>query len=377
MRHLITTLALLSAFGLQLPARADILSVRAVPVRSAAIAGQDLTLGVTWQVTLEPTDIDGARSAAGIFVNAASGAPLGLGVPTTLGSITGGGVQIASESVSIPGATLDAWYRQGVRRIGYRRAFISPRSGRAVQGQWLIDLSRSSLEGLREAAPGELRVLRMELQFASGKRVEIAPRAASLVARLTLSYSGGGTLRGRWQVAEPGGGANPFFRTVSLVRATLAPTQRATLESPRLPTQSSGRYALRFCLDAGGANPDEDCADSSAGVQTIYEVSAPAAAAITMLAPAGGSAGPASIFRWTAVPGASLYQLQIMIARDGLEPQFVTGLLLPGLTAEAALSQLVISKLVPGSRYRWRVTAHDANGGLLARSDSEEFVYRP
>jgi hypothetical protein len=178
-------------------------------------------------------------------------------------------------------------------------------------------------------------------------------------------------------VAEPGGGANPFFRTGSLVRATLAPTQRATLESPRLPTQSSGRYALRFCLDAGGANPDEDCADSSAGVQTIYEVSAPAAAAITMLAPAGGSAGPASIFRWTAVPGASLYQLQIMIARDGLEPQFVTGLLLPGLAAEAALSQLVISKLVPGNRYRWRVTAHDANGGLLARSDSEEFVYRP
>jgi hypothetical protein len=158
-------------------------------------------------VTFDPGDTIGAGSPGGTFVNAASGAPLGLGVPTTLGNRSGGGTQLYPETVSIPGATLAAWQRQGVRRIGYRRAFISIASGSTVTGQILLDLAGSTLEDLRDPASGALGVLRMELTFASGKRIEIVERDSALIARLTLSYSGSGTLRGRWQVAEPGGGA--------------------------------------------------------------------------------------------------------------------------------------------------------------------------
>jgi hypothetical protein len=216
----------------------------------------------------------------------------------------------------------------------------------------------------------------MELTFASGRRIDIVERNSALVARLTLAYSGSGTLRGRWQVAEPGGGTFAFFRTLSLVRVSLAATQRATLDSPQLPTNLSGRYAVRFCLEPEGATSIEECADSTAGVQTLYEVLAPDGG-IAGLSPAQGPAGPGSVFRWHAVPDASIYQLQILSADAGGPPRFVTGLLVPGNAPDAVLSRLTLSKLVPGQRYLWRITAHDADGRLLARSDSAEFMYLP
>jgi hypothetical protein len=375
MRHLNSMLASLALFVVG-AAHADVVSVRTLPARGSATAGQDLSFNVTWQVTFDPGDTIGAGSPGGTFVNGASGAPLGLGVPTALGNRSGGGTQQYPETVSIPGATLAAWQQRGVRRIGYRRVFISPASGRAVTGQILIDLAGSALEELRDPASGALGVLRMELDFASGKRIEIVERSSALAARLTLSYSGSGTLRGRWQVAEPGGGTNAFFRTVSLVRVSLSATQRATLESPRLPTNLSGRYAVRFCLEPEGASPVEDCADSTAGVQTLYEVRVPDGA-IAGLSPARGPAGSGTVFRWQPIRDAAIYQLQILGTDAEGTTRFVTGLLAPGDSPDAALSRLTLSKLVPGQRYQWRVTAHDADGQLLARSDNAEFQYLP
>jgi hypothetical protein len=375
MRLFISMLASLALLGFG-AAHADVVSVRTLPARVSAAVGQDVSLDVIWQVTFDAGDTIGAGSPGGSFVNAASGAPLGLGVPTALGNRSGGGTQQYPETVSIPGATLAAWQQRGVRRVGYRRAFISPASGRTVTGQIIIDLARSALEELRDPASDGLAVLRMELNFPSGKRIEIVERDAALTARLTLAYSGSGTLRGRWQVAEPGGGANAFFRTVSLVRVSLSATQRATLDSPPLPTNLSGRYAVRFCLEPEGAAPVEDCADSTAGVQTLYEVRVPDGA-IGGLSPAQGAAGPGTVFRWHPVRDAAIYQVQILMANADGTARFVTGLLVPGDSPDAVLSRLTQSKLVSGQRYRWRITAHDADGHLLARSDSAEFIYLP
>lgn len=356
-------------------AHSAVQAVRTLPARAAAVTSRDLTLPITWQVTLDAADTTGAVSAGGTFVDAATGVPLGSGVATTLGSPTGGGVQLHPETVSVSAATLATWYAQGVRRVGYRRTFASPATGSTRTGQLLITLTGSTLEDQREPVPGELRVLRMELTFASGRRIEIVPRDGALSARLALSFAGSGTLRGRWQIADPGGGHAALFRTIALVRKTLAPAQRATLDSPALPTNIAGRYALRFCLDVNGA--PEECADSAAGVQTIYEVTDEAAAVIGALHPAGGAASRGTPFRWDAVAGASIYQLQVLRPGAGDALEFVTGLLVPGGTESATLSQLVLSRLEPGARYHWRVTAHDADGRLLARSGTAEFVYRP
>jgi len=292
-------------------AYADVLAVRAGPAQAPATAGQEFTLTLNWQVTQDAADRGGVRSPGGAFFNALSGAPLGLAVPTTLESTVTGRQRLLTEQVSVDGDTLAAWYRQGIRRVGYRRPFIAVASGRAQSGQLVISLSRSTLDAARDAGPGELRVLRMELAFSSGRRIELPARDSKLTAQLTLSYAGSGILRGRWQIAEPGSASSAFFHTLGFVRQSLAPTQRTTLVSPRLPTGLGGRYALRFCLEDSTGLRSDDCADSSAGVSILYDV-APDEAAIGGLAPNGSSTGNTGVFRWRAIPGSAIYQLQIV-----------------------------------------------------------------
>lgn len=386
---------------------ADVVDVDTLPRQSQVISGADATIALTWQVTVNAIGDPGAVSLAGTFVNATTGTQIAPPVMTTIGQASGIGVLSFPELVSIDGDQIAAWLQQGIRRVGYRRTFTSPGSLPRT-GQLLLSISGSTLEGLRDGTATQLQVVRMELAFRSGNRIEIADPGSQLAARLTIGYGGSGTLRGRWQIAEPGGGSRPFFRTLALVRETLAPVQRAVIESPSLPTHARGRYVLRFCLETPDAIAEE-CADSSSSVQTLYEVMAQESVAeIPGLQPNGLAAGAQTPFRWSGVPGATTYQLQIFSAgapdpgtlleknaarasvsggragEDGAERdlRFVTGLLIPadrsgriGDPAQTLLSDLVRSRLEPGQRYLWRVTAHDADGQLVARSRMVSFVH--
>lgn len=376
--------------GLQ-QAAADVVDADTVPQRAQLVAGTDASIAVLWQVTVDAVGDPGAVSAAGTFVNAITGAPVAPSVPTSIGSPVGRGVLSFPELVTIDGDQIAAWFRQGIRRVGYRRTFVSPGSIPRT-GQLLLSLSGSALEGLRDGTSAQLQVTRMELAFNSGNRIEIAEAGSKLAARLTVGYGGSGTLRGRWQIAEPGGGSRPFFRTLALVRETLAPVQRAVIDSPQLPTHARGRYVLAFCLDTEDS-AGEGCADSSSSVQTFYEVTAQESRAeIRGLQPSGLAAGARTPFRWADVPGATTYQLQIFLPgtpdpsalltrereeRSEDDLRFVTGLLIPADTAQTELSDLVRSRLERGQRYLWRVTAHDADGQLIARSGLVSFVYEP
>ncbi len=398
-------LAILTAIACTPQSAADVVDARTLPQRAALVAGVDAAIALTWQVTVDQAGDPGAESATGFLVNATTGAPIAPPVPTLLFSRDGRGVVLFPEVLTIDGEQIAAWLQQGIRRVGYRRTFTSPGST-PRSAQLLLTISGSTLEGMRDGTAAQLQIARMELAFASGNRIEIADPGSSLTARLTLGYGGSGTLRGRWQIAEPGGGNRPFFRTLALVREPLAPVQRAVIESPQLPTQARGRYVLRFCLETQEAGTEE-CVDSSSTVQTLYEIAAyERVAEIDGVQPNGLAAGPATPFRWSEVQGATTYQLQIFLPGtpapgallDGDSPanaspasasdpasasgpasvsdlHFVTGLLVPGETSRAALSELVRSKLEPGRRYLWRVTAHDVEGRLLARSRVVSFVY--
>ncbi len=377
-------LVILGAIAWAPRALGDVVGARTLPQRAALVAGVDATIPLTWQVTVDQAGDPGAESATGFLVDATTGAPIAPPVPTLLFSRDGRGVVLFPEVLTIDGAQIAAWLQQGIRRVGYRRTFTSPGST-PQSAQLLLTVGGSALEGMRDGTAAQLQIVRMELAFTSGNRIEIADPGSPLTARLTVGYGGSGTLRGRWQIAEPGGGNRPFFRTLALVRETLAPVQRAVIESPRLPTQVRGRYVLRFCLETPDAT-DEECIDSSSSVQTLYEITAHEnVAEIRSLQPNGLAAGPATPFRWSEVEGATTYQLQIFLpgtpASGALESvseselQFVTGLLVPSGTSQTALSELVRSKLEPGRRYSWRVTAHDVDGRLLARSPMAFFVY--
>ena len=360
------------------PALAQLTQVRSAPARTVVVTGQDQTLPVTWVVSTAPTHTTGAISAAGEFVNASTGASLDDGNRVTIGAAAGTGPLTFLETVTISAAQVTAWRSQGVRLVGYRRAFESG-AGLPVTGQWLIDLRAAGLEGAREAPGGELQVQRVDLDFSTGTRIAVVDRGASLAARVAISYSGTGTLRARWEIADPTSQGQPMFRQLSLVRQPLGGGQVANLTYTALPTQMSGRYLLRFCIqqdEAAGAQ----CSDTAAAVQAIYQVlPGESAAVLRGVWPDGQDLSASEPFRWPAFGGTTTYQLQIFTPAPIPEsdPAFVTGILLPGAVSSAPLSDLTRRKLVAGQRYLWRVTAHDIDGRLIARSELAPFVFRP
>ena len=360
------------------PALAQITQVRSTPARTVIVTGQDQALAVTWVVNTAPTHTTGALSAVGEFVNASTGASLDDGNRVTIGAPAGTGPLTFPETVIISAAQVEAWRSQGVRLVGYRRAFGST-AGPSVTGQWLIDLRAAGLEGAREAPGGELRVQRIDLDFTTGARIAVVDRGAALGARVAIAYSGTGVLRGRWEIADPASHGSPQFRLLSLVREPLGGGQVANLTFASLPTQMSGRHLLRFCIPQDDA-PAAPCADAETTVEAIYQVlPGESAARIRGISPDNQDLGAAEAFRWPAVDGTTTYQLQIFMpsAVPESDPQFVTGLLLPGGVSSAPLSELTRRKLVAGQRYLWRVTAHDIDGRLIARSELAPFVFRP
>jgi hypothetical protein len=370
-----TFLALLLCLAAS-PSWAVLTGARVAPARnlvSVAQGGQPFV--ISWVIETTPIHPDGAVSAAGTFVNAATGQPIAPPNPTTVGVPTGTGPLAFPETVTITAAQLGTWRAQGIRLVGYRRTFVAPGSP-PVSAQWLLQIRGSGLEGAREAAGGEIAVQRMDLVFSEGERIAIVERGEPLSAEVSIGHSGSGTLRGRWELADPGSTADGFFRVLELVRVPLAGGRATTVPSPALPTHSTGRHVLRFCVEADATEP---CANSSTVVQTFYEV-VPGSprAAMRGTAPNNQTIGAGGVFRWPAVDGAVTYQLQVFRpAGGGGDPTFVTGALLPGGVAEAVLSPLLRARLTAGQSYLWRVTAHDADGQLIGRSDLARFVFRP
>lgn len=371
MRRIIACACLLAAVSL--PAHAVLQSASATPGRTSAGVAQDAVLAITWRLTTDAAHIDGAQSAGGEFYDAAAGVRLDVNT-ATLGALTGGGVLVYPETLTIPAAQLAQWYARGVRLLGYRRTFTS-RAPPAQSAQVLIRLAGSGLEAARQPSTGELALQQLDLEFESGRRIEIVDRGARLVARLTMLYAGSGTLRGRWEVADSAGSGDPLFRVLQIVRAPLGGSQQHTLDSPPLPTDISGRYLLRFCVEPA-ARAGTDCASSVTTVQTLYAVTPDETVPLLRgLAPDNLAADASTVFEWGAVAGVTTYQFQVFRAADP-EPLFVGGMLLDESVTRTTLSAATRARLEPGRRYLWRVTAHGADGRLLARSAPATFLYQ-
>jgi hypothetical protein len=367
------------------PGWAALTEARVSPSRntiSVAQGGQVFT--ILWVIETTPVHPDGALSAAGTFVNAATGQAVAPPNPTPIGAPTGTGPLTFPESVTISAAQVSAWRAQGIRLVGYRRSFVAPGSP-TVTAQWLLQIRGSGLEGARESTDGEIVVQRMDLVFGKGERIAIVERGQPLKAEVSIAHSGSGTLRARWELADPGGTSGGFFRVLELVRVPLVGGRATTVASPALPTQATGRHVLRFCVEDDAAQP---CANSATVVQTFYEVTRGGAyAAMRGATPNNQTIGAGGVFRWPAVDGAVTYQLQIFRptapspggapGEGERDPTFVTGALLPGGIAETTLSPLLRSRLEEGEAYLWRVTAHDADGQLIGRSELSRFVFRP
>jgi hypothetical protein len=358
------------------PASAVITQVRATPPRTVVTALQGgQSFNVTWVVSTDPAHTLGAVSPAGEFYNASTGAIIAPPVGTTVGAPAGTGPLSFPETIALSDSQLAAWRAQGIRLVGFRRSFVAP-GGPAIAAQWVLELRGAGLD-TRATPGGALAVRRLDLTFAEGRRLAVIARGSELTAKVAIAYSGSGTLRGRWELAEPGGDSDAFFRVLAQVRESLGGGQVATFTSPQLPTAATGRYRLRFCVEEAGT-VTAACADSAVAVEARYQVQ-PAADIPAIRGTTDNLVlGKDDSFRWQAVPGSTTCQLQIFLpATADQEPRFVAGILVPGASGEAALSPLVQRKLAVGAAYLWRVTAHDADGNLLARSELRRFVFRP
>lgn len=380
---------------LLVPAPGSFSAARVSPLQRQVYANQDNSLQLSWQVTTAAGHVNGVVSSAARILNPATGAVL-----ANLGAVLsapGSGPFLFSETLNLDPALLQNLLASNSPRLVVERIFADPIGGGSTRAYMTLLLSRSSLEAVRTGGPGELTVQGLRLAFDTGNDQALVAESSALTAQLTLSYSGAGLLEGRWQLAEPGSTeALPLFRTLSLVRQQVAGSQRLVLESPTLPTARPGKYLLRFCvtnrnLAPEGASDDPQCPVQEWVIDAGYQVQAQQGLlSLTGLTPSQQPVNAATPFRWPAVAGASVYQLQVFSLSPPLqpgpasqqaslsgEPQFVVGMVLPKATTEAPLSELVRSKLTPGQRYLWRITAHNAGGKMLAASADYTFVYQP
>jgi hypothetical protein len=372
---------------------AAIVDVRATPRQATLVASGGNLVSIRWAVAASPDHSSGVTSTGASIVDPSSGTILQR-VTTTLNG-AGAGPFMLREVLNLDAVTVRAWTDAGLRRVVLQRSFADPATGAFVDATVVLNLSASRLQATREAAPGELVITSLQLEFETGNNAAVVGPAESLQAILTVQHTGNGILRGRWQIAEPGSSEGaPLFRTLVLVNANVRSGQRSIYLSPTLPTGRPGVYVLRFCAsEPNNAATSDDvlCPDADRVVTATYQVQlrdGETGTGIRGLAPDRAVASGASSFRWEAVPAARLYQLQIFaLAPDvadaehvnggARQPRFVTGMLVRGDSAETRLSDLVLSRLQAGQRYLWRITAHDESGRVTASSAEASFIYAP
>lgn len=382
---------------LVVPPRGNLTSARVSPTQRQVYASQDNDLQLNWQVAAGVGHVNGVISLPARVLDPRTGSAF-ASLGATL-SASGAGPFIFSERLTLDAATAQAIAARKLQTVVLERTFSDPVGGGSTKAHMVLNVSGSPLDASRGSAPGALAVQGLRLEFDTGNDLTLTEINSQLKAQLTLAYTGSGLLEGRWQLAEPGSSEGlPLYRTLALVRQNLVSNQRVILASPKLPTLRAGKYLLRFCvtnrdLIRSDTVLDPQCPIEELVIDAAYQVQGVEgvpAVVITGLSPHQQAATAKTPFSWPPVAGAQVYQMQVFAlqasglkspssrqAGEVVEPSFVVGMVLPAATTKTPLSELVRSKLNPGSRYLWRITAHDPVGRLIGSSGEYTFIYQP
>lgn len=367
-------------------AHANISTIRGSATPQMLSASANNVVHLRWQVGTVAGYSGGVTSSASANVFDPATSTNLLSVGSTTFSQAGGGPMAFSESINISAAQVKTWLDAGVTAVVINRVFLG---GNRVAGEISLRLSASSLSGLRNTA-AELDIQRLQILLDEQQRKDESSAAkvvavdAALQAQLKVNYAGSGLLEGKWQVAEPGSTeGKPLYRTLAIVRQPLLKSQESQVQGPVLPTHRIGKYLLRFCVSetdqatvlAGG---DSACPNPQLTVQAAYQVleRSGQVGEINIRSPQQQAVNKEAPFVWQAVAGAALYKLDIF-ELQGDQQWFITGALLPSASTQTTLTQLMQQKLTAGATYRWQVSAVNADGKLLARSQQAIFTYQP
>ncbi len=394
-RHLFQFLSIVFLMLVASSTYAAVTSLKVSPSNKLIIKDQNASVNLRWQIATDPNHTSGIASSNARIINPQNGEV--LNVYGSVLSANGAGPFSFIETLTLPEVDTNLWFTQGLKSVVVKRTFSGPAGGSGKDAQMILQLSNSSLSASRESTSGELNILNLKFEFENGTVLAQVEQDSSLQGTLTLQYTGTGLLEGRWLIAEPAGSYDePLYRTLALIKKNINGNQRSTFKSPELPTTSTGKYLLRFCVTnrsmrSENVRSTEVCSSEELMSNAAYLVRGTSAKLmhISGIQPDQQSVNPSTTFSWNPLAQARVYQIQffellptkasLASSRDPAEtvqPEFLVGMMLQGNTTQTPLSELVLSKLQSGKHYLWRVTAHNQLGHVLGSSPEATFHYQ-
>lgn len=205
----------------------------------------------------------------------------------------------------------------------------------------------------RASGSGGLTLQNLDLTFDDGSAFRSVAQGEALTARASISTSGRGLVKAKWEIAGPNGG----FRTLRRVSFTAGGPTATEVESPPLPTDQPGQFRLRFIVDGDGQGYGDTVIRYSVG-------SATGPAAISLTGPAEGAAlASRTRFQWVPVAGAERYRVEFLTESD---LQVLAAV--ETANSSALVRSFTVDRLTTGAPLVWRVVALDSSGAIIARS---------
>lgn len=365
--------------------RAAILSITASPTAANVPLGGSVSVAITWSVT---TNLGPSVSSPNGTFRTAGGVVLGtVSNPLNRSAIPpGAGVAITvpvTEVVLIPTDVIYRAFKLGLTSFLYSRDFADSSGFSGTPQSVTMNITSSAVTGFSLTG--------MSLMFDNGAVVRLLGQKEKLYAQADVNFTGNGLLQGVWEVADPASTAGePIFRPLTSVRQYLVGSDKQTLRSPDLPTDSSGFYLVRLRITDPVPGFDQPVlryfvsSGKPGEVLPIMPIGLVTPAHQTLLA-------PDTVFAWEAMRGARAYQIELyaraMTPADKLPslgddastapPALpstppVTGMLVVGTQTQASLSATARSHLQPGKIYLWRVLAIGGDGSIVGESPIRE-----
>jgi hypothetical protein len=359
--------------ALAFPAVAAALTVTATPPKANIVPGVNSSVPVFYRAFEFNSPAFFIVSSVGRFETAEETLLCTLNRSQTISLVNGQGR--ATENVIVPARVVTAALELGQSRIFFRRTFTPS----------LVDLPPEDSEVELQILPpsaGQFSLVRMLLEFnsppgqdgsrpSSGGRITVPRNTRGLGAVATLTYNGGGTLRGQWKVDG---------QILGFVTRYLPVGQReVTIESPTtpvFPTYATGLHRVEFEVLEPVTGFDEP-------VIFYYvreEPPGPPLGSLKLLAPGDLTHLPLAAealpeFSWQPVQEGVVYHLQLYGLESGMTPEGFSGAdfngrkpLLAAMTRDTSytLSVFDLDRIVPGLSYVWQVRAYQGQTGIAA-----------
>jgi hypothetical protein len=359
--------------ALVFPAVAAALTVTATPPKANIVPGVNSSVPVFYRAFQLDSPAFFIVSPVGRF-ETAEGTLLGtVSRGQTISLVNNQGT--ATENVIVPAGVVAAALKLDQSRIFFRRTFTPS----------LVDLPPEDSEVELQILPpsaGQFSLVRMLLEFnsppgqdgsrpSSGGRITVPRNTRGLGAVATLTYNGGGTLRGQWKVDG---------QILGYVTRYLPVGQReVAIESPTtpvFPTYATGLHRVEFEVLEPVTGFDEP-------VIFYYvreEPPGPPLGSLKLLAPGDRTHIPLAAealpeFSWQPVREGAVYHLQLYGLEYGMTPEDLSSTdfsgrkpLLAAMTRDTsyALSVFDLDRIVPGMPYVWQVRAYEGQTGVAA-----------